>query len=88
MVPTDQVHAFGVLYLEGQQQADGLQRVSPTVHVVPEEQVVYVCDVACRAGSAILLKQPHQVQELAMEVPKDLYRCCKGNAKLDWLKNL
>jgi hypothetical protein len=34
MVATYQVHVLGVLNLESQQQADGLQRVSPPVHIV------------------------------------------------------
>ena len=34
MVATYQVHVLGVLNLERQQQADGLQRVRPPVHIV------------------------------------------------------
>ena len=46
------------------------------VHIVAQEQVVDVGDVARGGRRAILLKQPHQVAELAMKVTKDLYGSC------------
>ena len=76
MVAADEVHVFGVLDLQGQQQADGLQGVGPAVDVVPQEEVVNVGDVAGRAGRAVLLKQAHEVPELPVQVPKDLHRRC------------
>lgn len=40
VVASEQVHPLGVADLEGQQQADGLDRVVPTVHIVSEEEVL------------------------------------------------
>ena len=78
MVATDEVHILGVLDLEGQEQADGLQGVGPSVHIVPQEQVVDVGDVACRAGHAVLLEQPHQVPKLAVKITKQLDGSCRA----------
>jgi hypothetical protein len=44
----------------------------PPIDIVTQEEVVYVCDVASCVGCTILLKQPHEVTELAMQVAKDL----------------
>jgi len=47
----------------------------------PTDQVVDVCDVAGSGGRAVLLKQPHQVAKLAVQVAKDLdRRFAKGRA--------
>lgn len=40
MVPPEQEEVFWVFDLVGEQQADGLQRLLPSVHVIPQEQVV------------------------------------------------
>ncbi|KAF3850650.1 hypothetical protein F7725_012422 [Dissostichus mawsoni] len=48
---SDLLHGLQV----SQQQADGLQRLLPPVHVVPQEQVVAL------GGEAAVLKQPQQV---------------------------
>lgn len=66
MVPSDQMYILGVLYFESQQQADGLQRVRPSVHIVTKEQVVNVCDVPSCGRGTVLLKEPHQVAKLTM----------------------
>ena len=76
MVASNEVNGGGVLYLEGQQQADGLQAVGAPINVVPQKQVVNVRDVACCAGGAILLKQPHEVPKLAVQVPENLDGGC------------
>mmetsp|Transcript_42981 Transcript_42981/g.102033 ORF Transcript_42981/g.102033 Transcript_42981/m.102033 type:complete len:212 (-) Transcript_42981:215-850(-) len=62
-----------VLDFEGEQQADGLQRVRPAVDIVSEEQVIDVGDVARRRGVAVLFKQAHEVSKLPVQVPKDLH---------------
>lgn len=76
MVAAYEVHGLGVLELEREQQADGLQGVRAPVHVVAQEQVVDVGDVARGRGRAVLLEQPHQVPELPVQVPEDLHRRC------------
>lgn len=60
------MHILGVLNFESQQQADGLQRVGPSVHIVAQEQVVNVGDVPSCGGGAVLLKESHQVAKLTM----------------------
>ena len=40
VVPPEQEEVLWVFDLVGQQQADGLQGLLPSVHVVPQEQVV------------------------------------------------
>ena len=82
MVASDEMDGVGVLDLEGQQQADGLQAVSAPVHIIPQEQVVDVRDVSRCAGRAILLEQPHQIPKLAMQVSKYLDRRCKPHLSL------
>ena len=76
MVAAYEVHGGGVLDLEGQQQADGFQAVGPPVHVVPQEQVVDVWNIPCSAGRPVLLKQAHEVPELAVQVAEDLHGGC------------
>ena len=71
VVAPDQVDGGGVLNLEGQQQADGLQGVGAPVDIVAQEEVVDVGDVASRAGRAVLLKQAHEVPKLAVQVAED-----------------
>ena len=66
MIASYQVHVLGVLNFQSQQQADGLQGVGPSVHIVAQEQVVNVGDVPSCGGGAILLKEPHQVAKLAV----------------------
>lgn len=41
-------------------------------------QVVDVRDVPCRGWRAVLLKQPHEVAKLAVQVPKNLDGGCTG----------
>lgn len=52
VVPTEQKEILRVFDLIGQQQADGLQRLLATVHIVPQEKVVALW------GEATILKQP------------------------------
>lgn len=77
MIPPNEVHAFGVLNFERQQQADSLQRMCSPVHIIPQEEVINVGDVPCSAWRAVLLKESHEIQKLAVQIPKDLHRSCK-----------
>lgn len=72
MIAADQVHCVGMLNLERKQQADGLQRVRPTVHIVAQKQVIDVRDVSRGRRRAILFEKAHQVTKLAVQVAKDL----------------
>ena len=80
VIATYEVHRMWVLDLESKQQADGLEAVRSPVDIVAQEQVIDVGDVACSAGRAILLEQPHEVAKLAVQVAKDLHRRCTGYA--------
>lgn len=40
VVPPEQEEVFWVFDLVGEQQADGLQRLLPSVYVIPQEQIV------------------------------------------------
>ena len=62
MVPAQQEEVLGVLDLVGQQQADGLQGLLASVHVVAQEQVVAL------GREASVFKQPKQVVVLAVDV--------------------
>ena len=66
MVAPDQMHRGGVLDLEREQQADGLERVRAAVDVVAEEKIVDVRDVPGGAGRAVLFEKSHQVTKLAV----------------------
>ena len=81
MVATYEVHCLGVLDLEREQQADGLQGVGPPVHIVPQEEVVYIGDVSRSGGGPVLVEQPHEVQKLSVQVPKNLHRRCSSMAE-------
>lgn len=52
VIPTEQKEILRVFDLIGQQQADGLQRLLATVHIVPQEKVVALW------REATILKQP------------------------------
>ncbi len=70
VVPSEQEEVFRVLDLVGEEEADGLQRLLPAVHVVPQEKVVGLW------REATVLKQPQEVRVLAVDVP------CKQGKKL------
>ena len=74
VVASDQVHRGGVLDLEREQQADGLERVRAAVDVVAEEKIVDVRDVPGSARRAVLFEKAHQVAKLPVQVPEDLHR--------------
>ena len=40
MVPPEQEEVFWVFDLVGEQQADGLQRLLPSIHIIPQEKIV------------------------------------------------
>ncbi len=67
VVPAQQEEVLGVLDLVGQQQADGLQRLLPSVHVIAQEQIVSL------RREAAVLKEPQQVRVLAVDVA-----CARG----------
>lgn len=52
VVSSEQEEILGVLDLIRQQQADGFQRLLPSVHVIPQEEVVGFW------GEAAIFKQP------------------------------
>lgn len=62
MVAPEQEEVLGVFDLVRQQQADGLQRLLPSVHIVAQEQVVGLW------GEAAILKEPQQVCVLSVDV--------------------
>lgn len=62
VVAPEQKEVFGVFDFVCQKQADGLQRLFPSVHVVSQEQVV------CLGGEAAVLKEPQQVCVLSVDV--------------------
>ena len=40
MVPPEQEEVFWIFDLVGEQQADGLQRLLPSIHIIPQEKIV------------------------------------------------
>ena len=62
MVASQEEEILWVLDLVGQEEADGLHGLLPSVYVVPQEQVVGVW------WEGAILKQPQQVRVLAMDV--------------------
>lgn len=65
MVAPEQEEVLGVFDLVRQQQADGLQRLLPSVHIVAKEQVVSLW------GKAAILEEPQQVCVLAVDITWD-----------------
>lgn len=62
MVAPEQEEVLGVFDLVRQQQADGLQRLLPSVHIVAQEQVVGLW------GEAAILEESQQVCVLSVDV--------------------
>lgn len=62
MVAPQQEEVLGVFDLVRQQQADGLQGLLPSVHVVAQEQVVGLW------REAAILKEPQQVCVLSVDI--------------------
>lgn len=71
MIATQQEKVLWVFDLVGQKQADGLQRLLPSIHVVTQEQVVTLW------GEASVFKEPEQIIVLAVDV------ACGGGAVED-----
>ncbi len=65
MVAPEQEEVLGVFDLVRQQQADGLQGLLPSVHIVTQEQVVGLW------GEAAILEEPQQVCVLSVDVTWD-----------------
>lgn len=62
MISTQQEKVLWVFDLVGEKQADGLQRLLPSVYVVTQEQVVTLW------GEASIFKEPKQIIVLAMDI--------------------
>ena len=62
VVAPEQEEVLRVFDLVGQQQADGLQRLLPSVHIVTQKQIVGL------GGEAAILKEPQQVCVLSMDI--------------------
>lgn len=62
MVSSQQKEVFGVFDLVRQQQADGLQGLLASVHIVTQEQVVALW------WEAAILKKPQQVIVLPVDI--------------------
>lgn len=62
VVAPEQEEVLGVFDLVRQQQADGLQRLLPSVHVVAQEQVVGLW------REAAVLEEPQQVCVLSVDI--------------------
>ena len=69
MISTQQEKVFWVFDLVGEKQADCLQRLLPSVHVVAQEQVVAL------RGEASIFKEPEQIIVLAVDV------ACRGQQR-------
>lgn len=74
MVATQNKEVLGVLYLVGEQQANGLERLLATVHVVSEKEVV------CFWGKAAVLEEAQEVIVLSVDVATDLEMCGEFDA--------
>ena len=55
----------------------------PSVYIVPQEEVVNVGDVSCCGGSAVFLKESHQVPKLTVKVTEELDGSCTALAHND-----
>lgn len=62
VVPPQQEKVFWVFNFVGQQQADCLQRLLSSIHIVPQKQVVAL------RGVSTILEQPEQVVVLTMNI--------------------
>lgn len=62
VVAPQQEEVLGVFDLVGQQEADGLQRLFPSVHVVAQEQVVTL------GRETAVLEEPQQIVVLTVNV--------------------
>lgn len=62
MIATQQEKVLWIFDLVGEKQADGLQRLLPSIHVVTQEQVVTLW------GEASIFKEPEQIIVLAMDI--------------------
>lgn len=69
VVAPQQEEVLGVLDLVGQQQHDGLDRLLPAVHIVPQEQVILL------GREAPVVEDLQQVLELPVDISHDLKRC-------------
>lgn len=62
VVPSQQEKVLWVFNLVCQQQADGLQRLLPSVHIISQKQIVTL------RGVSTILKQPEQVVVLTVNI--------------------
>lgn len=69
MISSEYIHLLGVFDLVGEEEADALDPLPSSIHVVPQEQVA-------RLGRMpTVLEQPQQVVILAMNIPAYLNGC-------------
>lgn len=74
-------------YLQGHQQADGLQLVTASVNIIAQKQVVVALDISSFTRLSPQVKEPHQVLVLAMDIPKHFDRCIHSQKGRPHLEN-
>ena len=68
MVPSEDEEVFRILYLVGQEQADGLKGLLASIYIVAKEEVV-------RLGrEAAILEEAQEIVVLAMNIAANLPR--------------
>lgn len=70
VVAAQDKEVFGILYLVGQEEADGLERLFASVDVVAKEEVVRF------GGESAIFEKSQEVVVLTMDIAADL---CKDN---------
>ena len=83
VVSSQQMDLVWELDLQGHQQADGLQRVSTSVNIVTQEQVVITLDISAVIWDSPQVEEPHQILVLSMDVSEHLDRGI--NSEHHWL---
>lgn len=62
MIAPKQEEVLGVFDLVSQQEADGLKRLLPSVHIIAQKEIVRL------RGETTVLEQPQQVSVLTMDI--------------------
>ena len=83
VVSSQEMDLVWELDLQGHQQADGLQRVSTSVNIVTQEQVVITLDISAVIWDSPQVEEPHQILVLSMDVSEHLDRGI--NSEHHWL---
>ena len=77
MVSSDKMYLLGVNTFQGQQQADGFDRMATSVNKIPQKDIVEIFNVlsfSVLVRSSIKSKETHEISELSMNIPKNLQR--------------